>query len=218
VATVIETERESKFDSCVECCVRDRDFSQKKVYRCELCDRWFCENHLEPRLVFVKNLDAIENIPEAKALYFTEIEGKEEKGHPDFEYSRRKFQELKMEEKGLNELIKQALDRMNHYYDEVEIPEKPIDLEAERKKTVEMLSKEEEEIEKKQQFEKWKKESKNVKITIVSEGDLHFSKIETTVPKEVYADKEHCKRIEKAKSRREVEAIILEYYRNEIQK
>lgn len=107
------------------------------MYRCELCKRWFCEKHLEPKLVFVKNLDAIENIPEVRVLYYTEIREKEGKGHPDFEYSRRKFTQLKLEEKRLNELIKQALDRMNHYY--ADIPEKPIDAEADRQKRVEIL-------------------------------------------------------------------------------
>jgi hypothetical protein len=186
------------------------------VYHCELCERWFCEKHLKPRLFFIKDLDAIENIPEIRVLYYTEVKGKE--GHPDFEYSRRKLVELDIEEKRRNELIKQALDRMNHYYDEVSIPEKPIDLEQERKRTFEMLLKEEEEIEKEQQLEKRKKESKKVKIKIVDEGDYHYNKIETTVPEEVYKNKEYRKKIERAKTREEVEKIVLEYYESEVQK
>jgi len=71
-----------------------------------------------------------------------------ENGHPDFEYSRRKFRQLDIDEKKRNELIKQALDRMNHYYAEVEFSEKSIDVEADRKKRVEMLLKEEAEIDK----------------------------------------------------------------------
>jgi hypothetical protein len=107
-------EEEYKIDSCVECCVRDNDFSEKKVYQCKLCERWFCEKHIEPRLAFIKDLKAIEKSPEIRALYYTEVEGKE--GHPDFVYSRIKLMELDMEEKRRNELIKEALDRMNGYY------------------------------------------------------------------------------------------------------
>lgn len=111
----IESERESRIDSCVECCVRDRDFSKKKVYRCDLCDRWFCEKHFEPRLAFIKDLDASEKIPEISALYHTEVEGKED-GHPDFEYSRRKLAELDIEEKRRSALKEEALNRMNTHY------------------------------------------------------------------------------------------------------
>jgi len=108
-------EGEHKIDTCVECCVRDNDFSEKKVFQCRLCERWFCERHIEPRLAFIKDLKAIEESPEIRALYYTEVEGKEE-GHPDFVYSRIKLMELDMEEKLRNELIKEALDRMNGYY------------------------------------------------------------------------------------------------------
>lgn len=114
-------EGEYKIDSCVECCVRDDDFSKKKVFQCKLCERWFCEKHIEPRLAFIKDLKAIEKSPEIRALYYTEVEGKEE-GHPDFVYSRIKLMELDMEEKLRNELIKEALDRMNGYYHRI-LPE-----------------------------------------------------------------------------------------------
>jgi hypothetical protein len=97
----------------VECVVRDGDFSQKTVYHCELCDRWFCEKHIEPKLSFMRNLSS--NHPrEVEELYNREY--KREDGHPDFEYSRRKFAELDIEEKTRSELIKDALDRMNGYY------------------------------------------------------------------------------------------------------
>lgn len=108
-------EGEHKIDTCVECCVRDNDFSEKKVFQCKLCERWFCERHIEPRLAFIKDLKAIEESSEIRALYYTEVEGKEE-GHPDFVYSRIKLMELDMEEKRRNELIKEALDRMSGYY------------------------------------------------------------------------------------------------------
>jgi hypothetical protein len=104
----------------VECCVREGDFSQKTVYHCELCDRWFCERHIEPRLAFIKDFKAINYSSEVRALYYTEMQYRD--GHPDFEYSRRKLRQLDIEEKKQNELIKQALDRMNAHYKGKSIP------------------------------------------------------------------------------------------------
>jgi DNA-directed RNA polymerase subunit M/transcription elongation factor TFIIS len=130
------------------------------VYQCELCERWFCEKHLEPKLAFIKDLYAIWQDPEVRALYFTEIEGKEGKGHPDFEYSQRKFSELKIEERRRNELIKKAFDRMNHYYAELDIPEKPTVREEKRKRIVEKLLEEEAEIDKEKPQIKTKKGEK----------------------------------------------------------
>lgn len=106
--------KESQIDTCVECCVRDRDFSQKKVLRCELCDRWFCERHIEPRLAFIRDLERVEHSPEIRVLYYTEMQ--REDGHPDFEYSRRKFTELDIAEKERSQLIDDALNGMNAYF------------------------------------------------------------------------------------------------------
>jgi hypothetical protein len=189
-----------------------------------LCERWFCEKHLEPKLAFIKDLKAIDKIPEIRVLYYTEIEGKEGKGHPDFEYSRSKFRELEIEERRQNELIKQALDRMNHYYDDVEIPEKPIDLEEERKRTVEMLLKEDVEMDR--IFKEREEEAKaralipidGREITIVDEGPFHIERACVTVPEEVWSNREYRNRIKKAKASREVGAIILEFYKKKVQK
>lgn len=182
------------------------------MYRCELCERWFCEKHLEPKLAFIKDLYAIGQIPEVRALYYTEVEGKEGKGHPDFEYSRRKFSELKIEERRRNELIKEALDRMNHYYAELDIPEKPTELEEKRKKIREMLLKEEEEIEKEQQLGKRKEESelyynprKDSETITLSSGFV--------VPSEVYSNATYREYLDHAQTMKSVRVIVDEYYR-----
>lgn len=73
-----------------------------------------CEKHIEPRLAFIPNFNPTNYSPEIEALYYREY--KRSDGHPDFGYSRMKFEELDIEEKTRNELIKQALDRMNAYY------------------------------------------------------------------------------------------------------
>jgi hypothetical protein len=160
-----------------------------------LCDRWFCEKHLEARLAFIKDFGAIEDSPEIRVLYDTEMQ--KENGHPDFEYSRRRFRELDIEERRQNELIKQALDRMNHYYEDVEIPEKPIDAEADRKKRAEILLREEKE--------------EDVKF---------FEGVETlktahgfVVPSEVYLNAEYREYLNHADNLKSVKVIVDEYYR-----
>jgi hypothetical protein len=201
----MEPQKESKIDVCVECCVRERDLSQKKVYRCELCDRWFCEKHIEPRLAFIRDLEAIDNIPEIRVLYFTEIKEKKQKeGHPDFEYSRRKFRELDIEEKRRNELIKQALDRMNHYYAEVDISEEPIEALRARSKRVAMLLKEEEEMDK-PQTANLLKFPEGVETVRTAYGFV--------VPLEVYSNPEYREYLDHANNLKSVKVIVDEYYR-----
>lgn len=41
----------------------------------------FCEKHFEPRLAFIRNLQAIDGSPEVRALYYTEMQ--RENGHLD---------------------------------------------------------------------------------------------------------------------------------------
>ena len=67
---VIEPETESRIGTCAECSVRDRDFSEKKLYKCETCDRWFCEKHVRPRTFLIRGVDDIQNleIPEGLGL------------------------------------------------------------------------------------------------------------------------------------------------------
>jgi uncharacterized protein YkwD len=62
----------------------------------------------------MRNFNASYYSPEVEALYYQEY--KREDGHADFEYSRRKFAQLDIEEKQRSELIKQAFDRMNAHW------------------------------------------------------------------------------------------------------
>jgi hypothetical protein len=72
----IELKTGSQLGACVECCIRDRDFSEKKVYQCELCGRLFCEKHVRPRTFLLRGLDGIEDeqIPEGIGLADVPIE------------------------------------------------------------------------------------------------------------------------------------------------
>jgi hypothetical protein len=152
---VIEPETGSRIGSCVECSVRDRDFSEKKLYKCELCGRWFCEKHVRPRTFLIRGVDDVqdEQIPEGLGLDDVQAERTPEQGtlilgtsvgwikervseirdrikfrkvkrkkwkredsHPDFQYTEKWLEELDIQEKKRNELMKRALGRMNHYY------------------------------------------------------------------------------------------------------
>jgi hypothetical protein len=178
------------------------------VFKCSLCERWFCDKHIEPRLAFIIDFNAMARFPELRVMF--DGERNRENGHPDFEYSRKRLEELDIEEKKRNELIKQALDRMNHYY--AEIPEKPIDLEADRKKRVEILQKEEEEIEKNQKLGKRKEESelyynpkKDSETIALSNGFV--------VPSEVYSNATYREYLDHAKTMKSVKVIVDEYYK-----
>lgn len=151
---VIEPETASRIGACVECWLRDRDFSGKKLYECELCGRWFCEKHVRPRTFLIRGVDDVqdEQIPEGLGLNHVQAErtpeqatlilgtsvgwlkerareikdriksrkGKQNKWkhedtHPDFQYTKKWLEELDIEEKKRNELMKRALGRMNRY-------------------------------------------------------------------------------------------------------
>ena len=78
----IQPETGYQLGTCVECCVRDRDFSEKKVYQCNLCGRRFCERHVRPRTFLLRGLDGIENerIPEGMGLDDVPTEPSPEQG------------------------------------------------------------------------------------------------------------------------------------------
>ena len=139
----------------MECSVRDRDFSEKKLCKCELCGRWFCEKHVRPRTFLIRGVDDVqgEQIPEGLGLDDVQAERAPEQGtfilgtsvgwikeraietkdkiksrrgkqskwkhensHPDFQYTKKWLEDLDIQEKKRNELIRRALGRMNRYY------------------------------------------------------------------------------------------------------
>jgi len=151
---VIEPEAGSLIDTCVECAVRKGDFSEKKLFKCELCGRWFCEIHVRPRTFLIRGEDDVkdEQIPEGLGLNDVPLEqtpeqvsfilgafpgwieerareikdriklgrGKQNKwkhldSHPDFQYTLKWLEQLDIEQKKRNELIKRAQARMNRY-------------------------------------------------------------------------------------------------------
>jgi hypothetical protein len=81
----MKSEKDSRIDTCVECYVRDRDFSKKKVHYCELCQKWFCEKHLSPKLVFIPDFEHVHKDPKIQLIYEKEYRRKD--GHPDPVYT-----------------------------------------------------------------------------------------------------------------------------------
>jgi len=151
--------------------------------------------------------------PEIRVML--DSEWNREDGHPDFVFSRKRFEELDIEEKKRNELIKQALDRMNRYYAEAEIPEKPIDVEADRKKRVEMLQKEEAEIDKPKTTDSDKTVNRipfrvgETTLTYENRYNHHFR-----VPAEAYSTEKYRQKLNNARTLDEVEHILHDYYKH----
>ena len=111
-----------KRDVCPECKVKEGDSRKKTLYQCNLCERWFCAKHFEPKLVRIPDYKAFAKYPEARVIFEKE---RREDGHPDFEYSLKRIKELDMEEKLYSKLIEDALNRSKAY-------RKPIPRETEK--------------------------------------------------------------------------------------
>jgi hypothetical protein len=109
----LESDRESQLGICYECNTKNADSSQKPVFHCDLCEKWFCKEHLEPKFPYFVDWDTVFNVggdPRIKLLYHTQ-HGREG-GHPDYIYARKKIEASELDEKMRDELIKQAMDRM----------------------------------------------------------------------------------------------------------
>ncbi len=111
-------------DVCPECKVRENDSSKKKLYKCHYCERYFCKRHLPPRLGVMRN--AIEEIkdPVLKNKVYEEWEKTD--GHPDWEWTRKYFKELKEKEIEEREKFFKLLDKYKEVKEEkpTQIPRK----------------------------------------------------------------------------------------------
>ncbi len=87
---------------CPECVVREKDYSERRLYRCKHCGRRFCHRHLKPRLVEIPTLKYASKDVEWQRL----IEmAKRRKSHPDFQFTRQKINELITTEEERREAI-----------------------------------------------------------------------------------------------------------------
>lgn len=173
--------------------MKEQDSSEKQVTHCDLCDKWFCERHCEPKFPYFIDWDTVFDIqgnPEIKLLFHTQY--RREDGHPDFIYLRKTVEALEIEEKTRNELIKLAIDRME---------------EANRKRRIEIRKKKEKEIEA-QIAEEEKLREKGKTTTINNKYGHRF-----VVPREVYLNAEYGEYLNNAQTMKSVNVIVDEYYR-----
>ena len=79
---VIEPDTTIRTGACMECSIRDRDFSEKKLYKCEMCGRWFCEEHVRPRTFLMRGVDDVqdEQMPEGLGLNDVPVDRAPEQG------------------------------------------------------------------------------------------------------------------------------------------
>jgi hypothetical protein len=160
--------------------LKEGDSTQKTVYHCNLCDKWYCETHSKPKFPYFvdwENSFDVQGDPEVKALFFSEYRRND--GHSDFVYLRKTIEALDLEEKTRNELIKQAMDRMNH--------PNAISDEVKRKENWEryvQIMKDKESTDGRKEDSKYDEDRekpqiskpKRFKEVMVSEGDFHFVK------------------------------------------
>lgn len=53
------SERTYHSDVCPECKVREGVSSEKRLFQCPYCERWFCERHREPKLAVIRDFSKI---------------------------------------------------------------------------------------------------------------------------------------------------------------
>jgi len=158
----------------------------------------------------------VQGNPEIKALFYTEY--KREDGHADFIYLRRILAAREIEEKTRDKLVKQAIDKMMH-------PEKyvnltvdaeadmnlTVDSEVDRKKRVEIISKEEQELNNPLYEDTDRRYNPNHDTTTVTTKNVYNCRF--IVPFEVYLNPEYEEYLNCAKTMKSVKVIVDEYYR-----
>jgi len=99
-----------KFGICPECKIRYNDFSEKKLQQCPYCKEWFCEKHVEPKLVITWS--AIERTRDRILKEKLYEEWKKEGGHPDSIWTMQYFENFEIEEREKREKFLKVLDKI----------------------------------------------------------------------------------------------------------
>jgi len=107
------SEREYRLDVCPECKVREEDGSEKKLYQCQYCERWFCERHLGLKVVHIPDYNEI--IKDVAWRDIVERDRKREDGHPDLAYTVERLNEFKIEREITWAKIDAALKKSRAY-------------------------------------------------------------------------------------------------------
>ncbi|MCL5949291.1 MAG: hypothetical protein M1490_02295 [Candidatus Bathyarchaeota archaeon] len=191
--------------------MKNYDASKKKVVRCELCGRYFCAQHSKPKFPYFVDWETqfdVQGNPAVKGMFYSEY-GRDD-GHPDFVYLMKTIESLEFEEKERNELIKKAMDRMMHSEEAGEATdgiELPIDDEAGRTKRIDILVREEGEID--QRIREREQERINSNPSVKTTGNIHGYHF--SVPEKIYSEKIYHERLNLARTLAEVDEIIDNY-------
>jgi hypothetical protein len=119
-----------KFGICPECKVRYNDSSEKKLYQCPYCKGWFCEKHVEPKLVITWS--AIERTRDRILKEKLYEEWRKEGHHPCSVWTMQYFESLEIKEKEEREKFLKALDNIekkgksNQYSKSLEVSKRKI--------------------------------------------------------------------------------------------
>jgi hypothetical protein len=98
---------------CYECQTKDMESTKQRVYRCNECNKWFCELHRTPKFPYFVDWETqfdVQGNPAVKAMFYSEY-GRQD-GHPDFVYLRNTIEKNQLEERIQNQLIENNMDKM----------------------------------------------------------------------------------------------------------
>lgn len=179
----MEPEDESQTGICYECSTKDMDSSQRNVHCCDLCNKWFCEVHSEPRFPYFVDWGTMFDVqgdPRIKALFYSEY--KRVGGHPCFGFLRKSIEALEIEKSVRDKLIQQAIDKM---------------VNAEKLRTEIAIETMLEKVRQPRRMKTYKNKFGN-----------RFS-----VPKDVYSNRTYREKLYNANTSDQVQDITIDYYR-----
>ena len=96
---------------CPECKVRNRDDSEKELFRCPFCGREFCSYHLNPKLAFFSARFKLSAIKDAEYREQLRKELEKENAHPCVPYTIKRLNELDQKRRLRLERISEFLDK-----------------------------------------------------------------------------------------------------------
>jgi|GEM_PF-5503654 len=111
-----ENNENHMFGICPECKIRDGDSTIKKLYRCPYCGRWFCEKHIRPKMVTLR--DAIDKIEDPTLKDKILEEWRKPDGHPDTAYTLKYYEDLERKKKEEERMFFEALEKLRSIKEE----------------------------------------------------------------------------------------------------
>jgi ribosomal protein L37AE/L43A len=121
-----KAKRKYIIDVCPECKVRENDSSKKKLFKCCFCERYFCKRHIAPRLAMMRS--AIEEIKDPVLKDKVYEEWRKKDGHPDWIWTEKYFEKIKIEEERKRERFWEAVGKLKEAKEKevLKIPTQPL--------------------------------------------------------------------------------------------